>query len=299
MLPSPAIDANGAPDTAGYDWVAIGQVADIVQADFGQDPANYLDGKAGYALVDWAPTQINRYKFQPIFSAASIKTGSDGQVVNVPFAEAIKPIGQFTVTTPLSVTPGSAVTLALGNPTQISDFNYDDTTQTYRFKYVDNGKSYEVVVKTARTLARQLDLLLPRNMRGAVITGLAGDVEPASLAQALKGYRQQAVPQGLPNPLDLQWKIALSNGKTITITRPITDTTFIWTVPDQAGEFTVEALVGSQPHGASKMLITSRAQRHRCALDDRSDHCHRRVDHDRNCHCDRHSRAMLERFLCG
>ena len=257
VLPSPAIDANGAPDTAGYDWVAIGQVADIVQADFGQDPANYLDGKAGYALVDWAPTQINRYKFQPIFSVASIKTGSDGQAINVPFAEAIKPIGQFTVTTPLSVTPGSPVTLALGNPTQISDFNYDDTTQTYRFKYVDNGKSYEVVVKTARTLARQLDLLLPRNMRGAVITGLAGDVEPASLAQALKGYRQQAVPQGLPNPLDLQWKIALSNGKTITITRPITDTTYIWTVPDQAGEFTVEALVGSQPHGASKMLITT------------------------------------------
>ncbi len=257
VLPSPAIDANGAPDTAGYDWVTIGQVADIVQADFGQDPANYLNGKAGYALVDWAPTQINRYKFQPIFSVASIKTGSDGQVVNVPFAEAIKPIGQFTVTTPLSVTPGSPVTLALGNPTQISDFNYDDTTQTYRFKYVDNGKSYEVVVKTARTLAHQLDLLLPRNMRGAVITGLAGDVEPASLAQALKGYRQQAVPQGLPNPLDLQWKIALSNGKTITITRPITDTTYVWTAPDQAGEFTVVALVGSQPHGTSKMLITT------------------------------------------
>jgi hypothetical protein len=257
VLPSPAIDANGAPDTAGYDWATIGQVADIVQADFGQDPANYLSGKAGYALVDWAPTQINRYKFQPIFSVASINTSSDGKVADVPFAEAIKPIGLFTVTTSLSVTPGSPVTLALGNPTQISDFTYDDTTQTYRFKYVDNGKTHEVVVKTARTLAHQLDLLLPRNMRGAVITGLAGDVEPASLAQALKGYRQQAVPQGLPNPLDLQWKIALSNGKTVTITRPITDTTYVWTVPDQAGEFTVEALVGSQPHGSTKMMVTT------------------------------------------
>lgn len=257
ILPTPAIDANGAPDTAGYDWVTIGQAADVVQADFGQDPANYLSGKAGYALVDWAPTQINRYKFQPIFSVASIRTSSDGKVVDVPFAEAIKPIGQFTVTTPLSVTPGTPVTLALSNPTQISDFNYDDTTQTYRFKYVENGKSYVVVVKTARTLAHQLDLLQPRNMRGAVITGLAGDVEPASLAQALKGYRQQAVPQGLPNPLDLQWKIALSNGKTITITRPITDTTYVWTVPDQAGEFTVVALVGSQSHGTSKMMITT------------------------------------------
>ena len=127
----------------------------------------------------------------------------------------------------------------MANPTQVSDFGYDDTTQTYRFKYVDNGQPHEVVVKTARTLARQLELLLPRHMRGAVITGLEGDVEQASLAQTLKGYRQQAVPQGLPTPLDMQWKIALSNGQNITITRPITDTTYVWSVPDQAGEFQI------------------------------------------------------------
>ena len=96
VLPAPAIDQNGAPDTAGYDWVAIGKAADIVQADFGQDPANYLKGRAGYALVDWVPSQIDRYKFQPIYSVASLAT-QDGARCEVPFAEAIKPIGQFTV----------------------------------------------------------------------------------------------------------------------------------------------------------------------------------------------------------
>src|SRR5512139_1950741 len=196
VLPAPAIDQNGAPDTAGYDWIAIGSAADIVQADFGQDPANYLKGKAGYALIDWVPSQIDRYKFQPIYSVASLAT-QNGQTVEVPFAEAIKPIGQFTLTDSISITSGSLITLTLANPTQVSDFGYDDTTQTYRFKYVDNGKPREVVVKTARTLARQLELLLPRHMRGAVITGLEGEVEPASLAQTLKGYRQRAVPQGL------------------------------------------------------------------------------------------------------
>jgi hypothetical protein len=256
VLPAPAIDQNGAPDTAGYDWVAIGQAADIVQADFGQDPANYLKGKAGYALVDWAPTQIDRYKFQPIYSVASLAT-QGGQTVEVPFAEAIKPIGQFSFTDPVSITPGSTLTLTLANPTQVSDFSYDDTTHTYRFTYVDNGQSREVVVKTARTLAHQLDLLLPRHMRGALITGLEGDIEPASLAQALKGYRQQAVPQELPTPLDVQWKIELANGQVVTITRPITDTTYVWTVPNQAGDFKIAALIGSQPHGESKLSITT------------------------------------------
>ena len=256
VLPAPAIDQNGAPDTAGYDWVAIGNAADIVQSDFGQDPANYLKGKAGYALVDWAPTQIDRYKFEPIYSVASLAT-QDGNTVEIPFAEAIKPIGQFSFTDPISITPGSLVTLTLANPTQVSDFSYDDTTNTYRFKYVDNGKPREVVVKTARTLAHQLDLLLPRHMRGAVITGLEGDIEPASLAQALKGYRQQAVPKGLPTPLDVQWKIALANGQTVTITRPITDTTYVLTAPDQAGTFSVSALVGAQPHGQSRLSVTT------------------------------------------
>ena len=251
VLPAPAIDQNGAPDTAGYDWNAIGNAADIVQADFGQDPANYLKGKAGYALVDWAPSQIDRYKFQPIYSVASLAT-QNGQTAEIPFAEAIKPIGQFTFTESISITPGSPVTLTMANSTQVSDFGYDDPTHTYRFKYVDNGKPREVVVKTARTLAHQLELLLPRHLRGAVITGLEGDVEPASLAQTLKGYRQQAIPQGLPTPLDMQWKITLSNGQIMTITRPITDTTYVWSVPDQSGEFKIAALVGSQPHGESE-----------------------------------------------
>ena len=103
VLPAPAIDQNGAPDTAGYDWVAIGHAADIVQADFGQDPANYLTGKAGYALIDWAPTQIDRYKFQPIYSVASLAT-QDGKTVEIPFAEAIKPIGLVHLYESISIT---------------------------------------------------------------------------------------------------------------------------------------------------------------------------------------------------
>ncbi len=90
----------------------------------------------------------------------------------------------------------------------------------------------------------------------------------------------------MPNPLDLQWKIALANGQTITITRPITDTTYVWTVPDQAGEFTVEALVGAQPHGSSKMMITTALSDTAALSIDSIDHSDRRADHDGCCHGD-------------
>ncbi|MFN8596577.1 MAG: hypothetical protein U0559_10405 [Anaerolineae bacterium] len=72
-LPAPAIDANGAPDTAGYDWVEIGAAADVVQSDFGKDH-QLPEGNVARALIDWAPTQVNRYKFQPIVSLASLDT---------------------------------------------------------------------------------------------------------------------------------------------------------------------------------------------------------------------------------
>jgi hypothetical protein len=72
-----------------------------------------------------------------------------------------------------------------------------------------------VIENRTRTL---LETLLPRHLRGAVITGLEGDVEPVT-AQTLKV--SAAVPQGLP--LDVQWKIAYPS-QIITITRPITVT---------------------------------------------------------------------------
>jgi hypothetical protein len=220
-------------------------------------------------------TQIDRYKFQPIISVASLAT-QDSKTVEIPFAEAIhhRPV-QLTIRSPLRPDRDHA---DAGESDTSQRFRFDDTAYTYRFKYVDNAKPREVVVKTARTLARQLELLAPRHMRGAVIAGLEGDVEPASLAQALKGYRQQSVPQSLPTPLDVQWKIALANGQIITITRPITDTTVVWTAPDHPGQFTIAALVdhshtaransaspriSQPPHRLRPLLISRRLQRRR------------------------------------
>ena len=94
-------------------------------------------------------------------------------------------------------------------------------------------------------------------MRGVEITGIEGEVEPASLTSVLIGYRQQSVPQGLPSPLDMRWEITLTDGKVVSMTRPITDTTFVWTTPNLTGTIAVKALVGSQPHGTGQIDILS------------------------------------------
>ena len=257
VLPAPAIDANGAPDTAGYDWVAIGAVADMVQSDFGKNPNDYLEGNVARALIDWAPTQVNRYKFQPIVSLASLDTPSGGQPVEVSFADAIKPIGQLSLAQPMTVTSGAEVKLSLDNPTQVSDYTFDPQTFVYRFKYQNNGAQHSVMVNTAASLGQRLSLLLPRRMRGVVISGLSGDVLPNALNQALTGYRQQAVPDNLSSDLNMDWKIT-SNGKTTLDTaRPITDTSITWTAPNEAGLYNIAAMIGTQSKGQGAIIVST------------------------------------------
>jgi len=256
VLPAPAIDANGAPDMAGYDWVAIGAVADMVQSDFGKNPNDYLEGNVARALIDWAPTQVNRYKFQPIVSLASLDTPAGGQPVEVSFADAIKPIGQLSIAQPMTVTPGSEVKLLLDNPTNVSDYTFDNKTFVYRFNYQGTGGQHAVMVNTAASLGQRLSLLLPRRMRGVVISGLSGDVLPNALNQALTGYRQQAVPANLSSELNMDWKIA-GNGQTVlNSTRPITDTTIVWKAPTATGTYSIAAMIGTQSKGQGQIIVS-------------------------------------------
>jgi hypothetical protein len=256
VLPAPAIDATGAPDTAGYDWLALGAAADVVQSDFGKDPGSYLAGNVAYALVNWAPTQVNRYKFQPIISLASLDTVTGGQPNEVSFADAIKPLGQLKMTGPLTVTAGTSVTLALDNPTQVSNYKFDNQTLTYRFSYGAAGQQHDVMVNTAASFAQRLNLLLPQRMRGVVISGLSGDVLPLALNQALTGYRQQSVPSDLPSALDMQWTVSSSTGKEVLKSqRPITDTTIAFAAPNEPGTYNIVAMIGTQSKGSGVMLV--------------------------------------------
>ncbi|MBI5564871.1 MAG: hypothetical protein HY870_08250 [Chloroflexi bacterium] len=256
VLPAPAIDANGAPDMAGYDWVAIGAVADMVQSDFGKNPNDYLEGNVARALIDWAPTQVNRYKFQPIVSLASLDTPAGGQPVEVSFADAIKPIGQLSLAQPMTVTPGSDVKLLLDNPTSVSEYTFDNQTFVYRFNYQGATGQHAVMVNTAASLGQRLSLLLPRRMRGVVISGLSGDVLPNALSQALTGFRQQAVPGNLSSELNMDWKIA-GNGQTVlNSTRPITDTTIVWKAPTEPGTYNIAAMIGTQSKGQGQIIVS-------------------------------------------
>ena len=255
VLPAPTIDSNGAPNTAGYDWQAIGLAADIVQSDFGQDPSSYLSDGVAFALLNWAPTQVSRNKFQPILSVSSLDT-LNNTVNEISYAEATKPLGQLKSTAPVTVTGGASVTLALDNPAQVSDYRFDNATQIYRFNYTSAGATHAVVVNTAASLAQRLNLLLPRHLRGVVMSSLPKEGVPADFANVLTGYRQQSVSANEPPGIEVAWLVASSDGKQILkTTRPVTDTTITFTAPTDAGSYNVVASIGPDKLGSSLINV--------------------------------------------
>ena len=257
VLPAPTIDANGAPDTAGYDWQAIGLSADIVQSDFGQDPSSYLSDGVAFALLNWAPTQVSRNKFQPILSVSSLDTLNNA-VNEISYVEATKPLGQLKSTAPITVTGGASITLALDNPAQVSDYRFDAATQIYRFKYTDAGAVHTVVVNTAASLAQRLNLLLPRHLRGVVISSLPQEGVPADFVGVLTGYRQQSVSANEPPGIEVAWLVASPNGKQVLkTTRPVTDTTIMFTAPADAGSYNVVASIGPANLGSTLLNVAS------------------------------------------
>ncbi|HZY43982.1 MAG TPA: NBR1-Ig-like domain-containing protein, partial [Anaerolineae bacterium] len=256
ILPAPSIDSNGAPITGAYDWPAIGAAADIVESDFGQDPTGYLNDGVSYALLNWATSQVSRNKFEAIVSIASLDKFNN-QTREVSFGDAIDPLGKLALTQPITVAGGSPVTLVLDNPDQVSDYKFDEATQTYRFNYKRADVTHAIVINTAASLAQRLNGMLPRHARGVVLTGFTDDGIAADLAKVLTGYRQQSVDSELPSGIQVTWSITSSTaGAVFTSTKPITDSTITWNAANEPGIYNVLASVQSISKGTTVINIT-------------------------------------------
>src|SRR5262249_55650635 len=58
-------------DTGGYDWQAIGEIADIVKMPTFPAPQAYKQGGQMDSLLSWAVGQVNRYKIQLLLTTHS------------------------------------------------------------------------------------------------------------------------------------------------------------------------------------------------------------------------------------
>ncbi|CAN5826926.1 hypothetical protein BH10CHL1_BH10CHL1_07050 [soil metagenome] len=241
-------------DTGGYDWQALGKVADKVILPTPDDPRAYQTSGEVDALLRWTATQIERRKIQVELPGQSIEH-SGNYLIRKGYQEALKPLlGEVQAQTGDT---GSNIELKIENPRIKDKVTWDDTLGVYRYTYMDDQKLERTVyIENANSLSRKLSLLQKYNVRDVLLrTPASNDIDPniwSVLAQFQQGADLADTSGKIPNMsvaftvLNKDNKVVMSN------VRPLENAQLTFPAPAGEDDLRVEAqLVGDRGEALS------------------------------------------------
>ncbi|MDW7991345.1 MAG: NBR1-Ig-like domain-containing protein [Anaerolineae bacterium] len=251
MVPAPARTDSGW-DSGGYDWAALGRVADALIFPLPDDPAAFAEGGVLSSLLEWATGQVCRYKLRAAVSSLSADSGPEG-VRYVGLEEALAPFGQVQAPAESSLRPGQEVVFTLvGQVTSITPL---EAAGTYAITYrTGQGESRTVWLGTPSFLARKLDWVLRYHLSGVVVQDLLSEGNMPGVAEAVDGYRV-AASLSQPTTLEVVWKVdgPQTTEARVTLTQP----EFRWKAPEQAGTYTVSAAIAGINRGSVQVSVAA------------------------------------------
>jgi hypothetical protein len=244
VVQAPEPRPEGGWDTGGYDWRALGQVADMVRAPF---PIDFLfQGGDIEGYMSWALAQVSRYKFSPIFSAHSIDSAGQ-QVKFLTLDEALHPLAEVSGPDGTIVSPGEIVRVELKNEA-VTTLQYDQESQTYSYTYHDDaGAEHRVTVVTAASLGKRLDWAARYHLGGVSITGMLEPGTDVAIGEVVRQFVASA-PANVSGELHVTWTAQAASGSELARKdRPLAGTdSFEWTAPEAGGDYRISAIVASR-----------------------------------------------------
>lgn len=233
-------------DTGGYDWRAIGAVADVVQVYVPNDPT--VSPRRIQTMLRWGVSQVNRAKLQMAITASSARqTGNMVQVIS--YEEALKPFKAIAAPDgSTEVSPGAQVKLTLGDQ---SGVEFDEALRMYRYTLTASDNTTSTIwLNTGASLAQKLDLALGFNLRGVMVQGLLTSAQEPGIWSALEQYQVEALATA-PSRLQVVWTVRSADGTQLPGgASTLTDTAYLWTAPTNPGQYTIAAaLPGSATRG--------------------------------------------------
>jgi hypothetical protein len=224
-------------DTAGQDWVAIGQLADAVTLHMPLNPAAYGDGGPADEILGWAVRQIDRHKLKMLVSAAAISQVGES-FVEMTNDEALSSFGQLEfVTGSEEVEPGTAVSVALSGTA--SPLAWDGDSLTYKYSYENNGQTHNIWLANAASLAHRLNLAKKHNLDGVAVNGLTGVADGAGYAAALNSFITGGEAPA-PASAAIVWTVRDENDSVIA-SGSGDALTFDWQGAEAPGAYTIQA----------------------------------------------------------
>lgn len=231
---------TGTPDnwnTGGQDWVALGQLADMVYLQLPLNPPAYADNGVVDQILSYAITRIDRHKLMPVITADAVD-GLGEAFMALSNDAALTNFGELQfVSGSESVEPETAVEVALSGTA--SPLEWDGASLTYKYSYDMNGQTHYVWLGHEASLAYRARFVSRYNLRGILVSGLGDVTNGAGYAAALGSLQGTAV---APQPTDaaIVWTVRDVDGNVLA-----SDTggnlTYAWDGSADAGEFTINA----------------------------------------------------------
>ena len=228
-------------ETYGYDWIALGAVADAIIIPIFENPVDYIPGGQVEKLLSWGVGQVDRYKLLLEMPAHATEQAGN-YFIPIPFDKAITPIlGTVTIESDV-VEPGSPVNASLETDIVASPLQYDPASGISWYRYRDqSGEERIVFFENATSLAAKLNMANRFNLGGIVTNALEiRDYDP-KIWNTLAQYASGQVP-GVSEPnLNVEWKAVDSKGNVVAEQQTSLDQPVQLPLPDAPDTYTIRA----------------------------------------------------------
>ncbi len=230
-------ETDGQWDSAGQDWAAIGQAADIVYVTMPSDPAAYNDNSTAMQLLNWATRLVDRTKMSMLVNAGAVDRVGDA-FLELSNGEALANFGQLEfVSGSEEVEPGTAVELALSG--DASPLEWDGASLTYRYSYEMNDQTHDVWLGNPAALSSRLGLVERYHLRGTAVRGLGTVTDGDGYAAALASFTGQSAPPETSGAA-IAWTVVAEDGSVLA-SESGSNLTFAWTGAEAPGSYTINA----------------------------------------------------------
>ena len=246
---------GGGWDTGGYDWKALGAVADAVKVPFPTDPGAYGEMGEAHRLVNWATSQIPRYKLRLFVSSLTVEQG-ESETGYISLEQAFAPFGDAVALNSVdSVEPGSQVEFGFSGIDAIRGIVPQDTAANYQLVYqAGDGQVRTVLLGTPASLSAKLNWALRFHLGGVAVADALSPGNMAGITDVLTNYRNGDSYAATPN-MQVVWTVSSAATMVDQQASPLTEPGFTWTVLVAPGEYTVSSKVAGFDHGELSIVV--------------------------------------------
>jgi hypothetical protein len=223
--------------TGGQDWVALGEIADVVYVQLPPDPTQYDADDTAAQLMGWATRQVDRTKLSALNNARAVDRIGE-TFVSLSNEDALANFGELQfVQGGEEVQPNETVEVALSGTA--NPLEWDGDSLTYKYSYEKDGENHEVWLGSEAALSHRLQQALGYNLRGVAVRGLGNIENGAGYAATFSSYLGSAdSPQ--PTGAAIVWTVRNENDSVLA-SESGNELAFSWNVGEAEGDYIVSA----------------------------------------------------------